>query len=260
MPFLRPVRRIVSGALVPTLLAGLAVTVAAVSAPPASAASPLAATISAGTSHSCAIRSGSAYCWGSNANGQLGNNSAISSPAPVAVYTGGVLSGVTLTQISAGNGFSCALASTGTAYCWGSNANGQLGNNSTAQSNVPVAVSTSGALSGKTLTQVDAGQNAACALTSAGAAYCWGANGSGQLGDGNSFQSLVPVAVTTAGVLNGVTLTQITVGPVYACALGSTGTAYCWGGNGSGQLGNNSVTQSNVPVAVTTSGVLSGLP
>ncbi len=255
MSFLRPVRRIVSGALVPTLLAGLAVTVTAVSAPPASAASPLAATITAGTSHSCAIRSGSAYCWGSNATGQLGNNSTISSPTPVAVYTGGVLSGVTLTQISAGTGFTCALASSGAAYCWGGNANGQLGNNSTAQSNVPIAVTTSGALSGKALTQVDAGQNAACALTKTGAAYCWGANGSGQLGTGNSTQSLVPVAVTTAGVLTGVTLTQITVGPVYACALGSTGAAYCWGANGDGQLGDGTsgVTYNPLPVAVTTS-------
>jgi alpha-tubulin suppressor-like RCC1 family protein len=225
---------------------------------PASAALSHATTIAGGTNHTCAIRNGRAYCWGSNANGQLGNNSIISSSAPVAVYTGGVLAGKTLTQITAGTGFTCALDSTGTAYCWGSNANGQLGNNSTTSSSVPVAVTTSGVLAGKALTQIAVGQNFTCALDAAGTVYCWGANGSGQLGNGSSSQSLVPLAVTTSGVLAGVTLTQITAGAVYACALGSTGAAYCWGANGNGQLGNGTadVTFNPLPVVVTSSVIL----
>ena len=86
--------------------------------------------ISAGTFHACEIVSGKAYCWGDNTDGELGNNSTISSSVPVAVYTGGVLSGVTLTQISAGYYFTCALSSAGAVYCWGNNGRGQLGNNS----------------------------------------------------------------------------------------------------------------------------------
>ena len=217
------------------------------------------ATMAAGSTHSCMIRSGIALCWGDNTSGELGNNSATSSTAPVAANTGGALAGLTLTQITAGTNFTCALASTGTAYCWGDNDNGELGNNSTTQSRVPVAVNTAGALAGKTLVQISAGGDAACAVDTGGAAYCWGANTNGQLGNNSTTQSLVPVAVNTSGVLSGKSVTQVSAGTNFTCALASTGTAYCWGLNASGQLGNNSTTQSLVPVAVTTSGVLAGV-
>ena len=206
--------------------------------------------------NACALGStGAAYCWGKNSDGQLGNNTVASSSVPVAVSTSGVLAGVTLTQITAGNDLTCALGSTGLAYCWGDNTRGQLGNNTTTNSPVPVAVTTTGVLSGVTLTQVSAGNAFACALGSTGAAYCWGYNASGQLGNSSTISSSVPVAVTTTGVLSGVTLTQVTPGASFACALGSTGAAYCWGLNGSGQLGNNTTTSSAVPVAVTASGL-----
>ena len=96
---------------------------------------------------------------------------------------------------------------------------------------VPVAVDTSGVLAGKTLTQITAGDNHMCALDSAGAAYCWGHNSDGELGDGSTADSSVPVAVDTSGVLAGKTLTQITAGSDHTCALDSTGAAYCWGDN-----------------------------
>ena len=65
--------------------------------------------------------SGKAYCWGDDTYGELGNNSTTQSNVPVAVYTGGVLSGVTLTQIIAGVNFTCAVSSAGAVYCWGQN-------------------------------------------------------------------------------------------------------------------------------------------
>ncbi len=142
--------------------------------------------IGAGISHSCMLRNGLAFCWGNNGSGQLGNNSTTSSSVPVAVYTGGALSGVTLMQITAGQSFTCALSTAGAVYCWGRNVYGQLGNGTTTQSNVPVAVSTSGVLSGVTVTQVTAGDEGACALSSAGAAYCWGFDSYGQLGNGTA--------------------------------------------------------------------------
>ena len=201
-----------------------------------------------------------APCWGMNSNGQLGNNTVTSSSVPVAVVTSGVLSGVTLTQVSAGTNSTCALSSTRAAYCWGGNSNGQLGNNSTANSPVPVAVSTSGVLSGVTVTQVSTGNAFACAVGGTGGAYCWGYNASGQLGNATTTSSSVPAAVTTtSGALSGVTVTQISAGASYTCALGGTGAPYCWGLNGGGQLGNGSTTTSSVPVAVTISGVLSGV-
>jgi alpha-tubulin suppressor-like RCC1 family protein len=221
-----------------------------------------ATTLSAGYSHACELRGGHAFCWGSGINGQLGDNSTISSNVPVSVYTGGVLAGVTLTQISAGYNATCALSAAGAAYCWGYDATGQLGNNSTTQSNVPVAVSASGVLAGLILTQIVAGGSLGftCAVASTGAAYCWGDDTDGELGNNLTTQSNVPVAVTATGALTGVTLTALSVGDASSCALGSVGVAYCWGTDTNGQLGNNSTTQSNVPVAVSTAGVLSGIP
>jgi alpha-tubulin suppressor-like RCC1 family protein len=240
------------------MAAGACVGTQAVSTPKAAAASSHATSIAAGNAHACAIENGQAYCWGVNTNGQLGNGTTTSSSVPVPVYTGGVLAGKTLTQIVAGFSFTCGLASTGAVYCWGLNSSGQLGNNSTTQSLVPVAVTTSGALAGKTVTQIAAGNSHTCALDSSGAAYCWGSNGNGQLGNNSTAKSLVPVAVTTSGVLTGQTLAQITAGYAHTCVVSSAGAAYCWGANGNGQLGNSSTTQSLVPVAVTTSGVLAG--
>ena len=100
-------------------------------------------------------------------------------------------------SISAGFFHSCALES-GKAYCWGNNTYGQLGNGTTTDSSVPVAVDTSGVLAGKTLTQITAGRvgSATCALDAAGAAYCWGYNFAGQLGDGNTTDSPIPVQVS----------------------------------------------------------------
>jgi alpha-tubulin suppressor-like RCC1 family protein len=210
-----------------------------------------AVTIAAGQNHSCEIRGGDAYCWGDNSAGELGNGTTINSTVPVAVYTGGVLAGVTLTQIAAGTTYTCALSSTGIPYCWGLGTSGQLGNTPTGSSSVPVAVTMSGALAGLTLTEITAGTADTCALSSAGAAYCWGLGTSGQLGNSASGNSTVPVAVTTSGVLSGASLIQVSAGTADACALSSAGSAYCWGLNTNGQLGNNSTTLSNVPVAVT---------
>jgi Fibronectin type III domain/Regulator of chromosome condensation (RCC1) repeat len=216
--------------------------------------------IAAGSDSACGLSStGAAYCWGGNGDGELGNSSTTGSEVPVAVTTSGVLSGVTLTQIDIGTEFACALSTAAAAYCWGNNGNGELGNSSTTGSDVAVAVTTSGALSGVYLDGITAGSVSTCALGSAGAAYCWGDGASGRLGNGSTSSQDAPVAVTTSGVLSGVTLTQITAGTAYGCVLGSTGAAYCWGLASSGQLGDNSTSQTSTAVAVYTSGVLSGV-
>jgi alpha-tubulin suppressor-like RCC1 family protein len=249
-------RRWVMSAVLVSLAAGLCSLAPAPQA--ALAASQRVASISAGGEHACAIVSGEAYCWGENYNGELGDGANINSGLPVAVDTSGVLAGKTLTQITAGYEHTCALDSTGTAYCWGLNAYGQLGDGSTTSSNVPVAVDISGVLAGQTLTQITVGVVNTCALDSAGDAYCWGWNAFGQLGDGTTTSSSVPVAVQTSGVLAGKALTQITAGGYDACALDSAGDAYCWGWNTSGQLGDGNTTSSSVPVAVDAGGVLAG--
>jgi alpha-tubulin suppressor-like RCC1 family protein len=217
--------------------------------------------ISAGHVITCALDTGgAAYCWGYDNEGELGNGGTVAASVPVAVDTSGVLAGKTLTQISTGYEFTCALDSVGAAYCWGDNNTGQLGNGTTTStSGLPVAVDTSGVLAGKTLASITTGEGLhACALDSGGTAYCWGYNNAGQLGNGTTATSDVPVAVDTSGTLAGETLTQISAAAEHTCALDAAGTAYCWGVNGYGELGNGDLTGSVTPVAVDTSGVLAG--
>ena len=219
----------------------------------------VATTVWAGDNHTCAIEKGKAYCWGSNDHGELGDGGTTDSGVPVAVDTSGVLAGKTVTQIAAGEDYTCVLDSAGAAYCWGWNGKGQLGDGSTTDSGVPVAVDTSGVLAGKTVTQIAAGEDYTCVLDSAGAAYCWGGNDFGGLGDGSTNGSSIPVAVDTGGVLTGKALTHIAAGDFTTCVLDSTGAAYCWGWNGYGELGNGSTAYYlSDPVAVDTSGVLAG--
>jgi len=212
-----------------------------------------------GSDHSLALTSdGKVYAWGSNANGQLGNGATTNSLVPVAVTDAGALAGKTVTAIAAGNGYSLALTSDGKVYAWGSNANGQLGNGTTTTSLVPVAVTDTGVLAGKTVTAIAAGNGYSLALTSDGKVYAWGYNAIGQLGNGATTTSLVPVAVTATGVLAGKTVTAIAARDGHSLALASDGKVYAWGSNSFGQLGNNTTTTSSVPVAVTATGVLAG--
>jgi len=222
--------------------------------------------ISAGNTETCALdNAGAAYCWGWNSNGQLGNGGSGGSDSyssvPVAVDTSGVLTDKTLIQIAVGQFNACAVDTYGAAYCWGNNFAGQLGNGTTNSSSVPVPVESSGVLAGKALTQIGVGLWYACALDSAGAAYCWGGGGVGVLGDGSTNgDSTTPVPVDTSGVLAGKSLTQISVGNEDACVLDRSGHAYCWGDGAFGQLGYGPPTASvsNVPVTVDTSGLPRG--
>ena len=122
-------RRLMPAVLI-SLIAGLGLLLPAPQA--ALAASPGASSISAGEEHSCAIESGTAYCWGGNGVGELGDGSTANSSIPVPVDTSGVLAGKTLTQISASYSDTRAVDNAGAAYCWGWNIQGELGNDSTA--------------------------------------------------------------------------------------------------------------------------------
>ena len=128
-----------------------------------------------------------------------------------------------------------------------SNTYGQLGDGTITDRHSPVAVDTSGALNGVTLTHISTGNHHTCALSSDGKAYCWGSNSSGRLGDGTTTNRHTPVAVDTSGALNGVTLTHISTGFQHTCAVASTGKAYCWGFNSDGQVGDGTTTNRHSP-------------
>jgi len=207
--------------------------------------------IAAGSSHYMALTSdGQVFCWGANYYGQLGNSSNTDSALPVAVSSTGGLSGKTVTAIAAGNSHSLALTSDGQVFSWGRNSYGQLGNNSTTNSSVPVAVASTGALAGKAVTLVAAGNSHSMALTSDGQVYCWGYNYYGQLGNNSTTNSSVPVAVSSTGVLTGKTVSLIAAGASHCMALTSDNHVVAWGCNLCGQLGNKSTTSGSVPVAV----------
>jgi alpha-tubulin suppressor-like RCC1 family protein len=132
--------------------------------------------------------------------------------------------------ITAGNLHTCAVLDTGGVRCWGSNDHGELGNDSTTASTVPVVVSDLSAV-----LQVSAGGRNTCALVHGGSIKCWGLNGNGQLGDGLTDTSLTPVAVT--GVSGAKSLAS---GGFHSCAILADGTVTCWGQDGAGQLGDGS--------------------
>ena len=213
--------------------------------------------IAAGGSFSLALCSdGTLAAWGYSGQGELGNNSTTHSLVPVAVTTFGALAGKTVTAIAAGGSFSLALCSDGTLAAWGANNAGQLGNNSTADSYMPVAVTTFGALAGKTVTAIAAGGSFSLALCSDGTMVTWGDNSYDELGNNSMTNRQVPAVVAKTGVLVGKTVTTIATGSAHCLVLCSDGTLAAWGYNASGQLGNNSATDSSIPVAVDTTGVL----
>lgn len=197
------------------------------------------ATISAGGGHTCAVTAGAVKCWGENYSGALGNNSTTSSKVPVDVLS---LSGVT--AVAAGGSHTCALTTDGWVKCWGDNSGGQLGNNSTISSPVPVEISTLRGV--PTVTAVAAGGAHTCAVTGEGHVKCWGSNSEGQLGNGATTSSPVPVDVKDRNGNNLTGVTSIDAGSEHTCALTARGSVYCWGANREGQLGNNSTERSLV--------------
>jgi alpha-tubulin suppressor-like RCC1 family protein/subtilase family serine protease len=219
--------------------------------------------LSAGGVHSLALcADGTLASWGDNSYGQLGNGTTTTTTVPTAISTiGTALAGKTVVAIAAGQNHSLALCSDGTIASWGNNASGQLGNNTTTNSFIPVAVTTSGtALAGKTVVAVAAGFGHSLALCSDGTVAAWGENNDGQLGNNSTTNSLVPVAVNTSTALLGRTVVAISAGGFHSLVLCSDGTVATWGNNGSGQLGNGTVSTALTPVAVTTTGTaLAGL-
>ena len=233
--------------------------------------------ISAGGWHTCSLLSNNTVnCWGDNTYGQLGNGTTTNSGTPV------VASGVTgATAIAAGSARTCAVTG-GLVQCWGDNDQGQLGNNTSSSTPVTTPVYVSGILNASAVT---GGYNHNCTLLTGGAIECWGANYSGQLGNGTLTQSTVPVGVSglytatstpiscptrscgsgrscawgAPACVSGTTTTYtgnaiaLGIGNMgdHTCAVISGGTVQCWGDNTYGQLGNGTTTNSSTPVSVT---------
>ena len=201
-----------------------------------------AAALSAGAFHNAVLTTaGGIETWGANYYGQLGDGTTTGRTAPVAVSLPG---GATAVAVSAGGAHTLALTSTGAVWAWGRNADGQLGDGTTTDRDVPVAVRLP---AGVTVTAIAAGGGHSLALTSTGSVLAWGAGGSGQLGDGTTTDRDVPVAVQLPA---GVTVTAIAAGGAHSLALTSAGSVLAWGAGASGQLGDGTGAERPTPVAV----------
>lgn len=198
--------------------------------------------LATGDSHTCVVTlAGAVFCWGDNTFGQLGDGTTVNraAPTPVVGLSHGVLS------VVAGKQHTCAVAEAGAVFCWGANAAGQLGDGSTLRQTIPVPLLDLPV----PVAALAAGNAHTCALSLAGAVFCWGANAAGQLGDGTTTARVVPTAATGLNVA----VAGITASADRTCALTAIGTVLCWGYQPSGLFGGQAwlvPAALNVPVRV----------
>lgn len=205
--------------------------------------------ISQGANFTCAIADAKIYCWGENVRGQLGDGTTEPKSTPVAVDMSGALAGKTIASISAYGENICAIASN-QLYCWGDHYN-LISGVSGVQSTRPVAMSSTGALAGKTITSLSRSSGNTCVVAS-GELFCWGSNSHGGVGNNAHVTAQSPVNISATGALAGKTVTKVHMGTDNVCAL-ADGDLYCWGNNNFGAVGNGTVTPDTdvrVPTAV----------
>lgn len=199
--------------------------------------------ISAGHDHTCAVVNGQARCWGRNDNGQLGrgNTNVHTTPAVAPVQRGSTNQHVT--QIAAGENFTCALAAE-RVWCWGANDRGQIGRGSTGGANqttareVVIGSSAHNGL-GHASTKLTVGDKFACTLVNK-VTQCWGDNTYGQLGRGNQTTNNATAApAAVSGPIANAPSFDISAGSHHMCSI-TNGQTYCWGRNQHGQIGNDS--------------------
>ncbi len=216
-------------------------------------------TVQSGLVHSCGISlSQQLWCWGFNGEGEIGVGP--QPPVPGSFVAAPVFVRADVRSIATGGLHTCVIGTNGAAQCWGENANGQLGDGSTTTSGIPVNVA--GGITFKTAPDVvphapdpdffvpagafiTAGYAHTCAIAVSGAAFCWGNNENGQLGNGTTTGGTSPVAVA-----GGLSWKALSAGYRDSCGLTTAGALYCWGGNEFGQLGDGSTGERHTPTAI----------
>ena len=195
--------------------------------------------LSAGASYTCGVTVAAlAYCWGFNEHGELGDGRPASKRSTPVRATS-----LSFASISAGAYHTCGVTTTGEAYCWGDNEYGPLGDGTTVNRLEPRLV-----LGGHKWASIEVSHFHTCGRTTVGAVYCWGAD-DGRLGDGfiDDARVLSPSRV-------GSEMTFAALGTTHGahlCGLVAPSSAYCWGFNGAGQLGDGTRTARLGPVPVT---------
>ncbi|MEZ4373807.1 MAG: IPT/TIG domain-containing protein [Polyangiaceae bacterium] len=191
----------------------------------------------------CVVRSDhTAWCWGANGSGQVGNGNTIQQTDPVQITA----LGNQVKEVVTSNDFSCALKLDNTVWCWGDNSAAQLGTATPSQSLTPVQI---GAL-GNTVEQISAGFLHACAKKSDDTLWCWGNNSFGEIGRGDFNNPQVgPIQVMT-------NVDKVSAGGFFTCAIDNAKKLYCWGDNADGHVGVGNTTNQPSPQEVTTIGTV----
>jgi alpha-tubulin suppressor-like RCC1 family protein len=205
-------------------------------------------TADVGLDHTCStIQLGRVYCWGRNAERQLGapsdsvcfDTSPSSSPLPCSLLPERTGTTLTFARVTAGDSTSCGVSTSGRAYCWGQGTLGRLGNGTNASSPAPNLV-TSALVFDSTTAGLSVGGQHVCGIA-AGArlVYCWGDDTFGQLGtQAVTVNSTTPIPADITPFPSGPAQVQwVSAGYRHTCAVSTSGQAYCWGGNASGELG-----------------------
>ena len=207
--------------------------------------------LTGGYSHTCSSN-GQLSCWGDNTDGQLGNNAFDDQNGQGSAVPQNVFFSPPSAVVAMASGFyfSCALFSAGSIYCWGMNDAGELGNGTvtkTAPYGLAVPVQVTGMLSAPKA--IGASGYHACAVNSDGTVACWGGNDYGELGSGTAGSGAMVSTATKVIGLPGPAV-SVAAGQHYTCAVLKNGSAWCWGQNDVGQLGNDSHVSSISPVQI----------
>jgi alpha-tubulin suppressor-like RCC1 family protein len=200
--------------------------------------------VSSGVYHSLAVLSdGSVWGWGANSYGQLGPGLGLTQTTPAQVQG---LTGV-FTQVAAAAQFSVALRSDGTVWAWGANSWGQLGRGGTSDHEAtPARV-----LVLNHITKISAAGSFALALRSDGIVFAWGDNVQGQLGNGTTTRSPVPVKIAGLSQVTGIAAGLTSAAATEASSISAVTSVWTWGANYAGQLGNGTTAESSGPAQVT---------
>jgi alpha-tubulin suppressor-like RCC1 family protein len=174
--------------------------------------------LAVGNFHACVIEAnGQTACWGSRSFAQLGDGTPPSGTVSARVAVAG---SPAFTQIISRGSHTCGTTVTGEILCWGRNDFGMVTANGTQTGGVPTPTQ----VGGGPYRMVSPARLTSCGLTTANAAFCWGRNQAGELGDGTTIVRLVPVPVST-----GLQFSSIEASWIHTCALTFVGAAHCWG-------------------------------
>jgi len=227
--------------------------------------------ISSGLYHTCAILDdASVSCWGGNSVGQLGDGTTTHRYTPTQISSLGT--GRTAVAISSGAAHTCAILDDASVSCWGNNAQGQLGDETTTDRGTPTQTSSLG--TGRTAVAITSGYYHTCAVLDDASVSCWGRNNYAQLGDETYTDRNTPTQTSSLGtaanprtvalserdfdgdgVLNIFDVhhnldyreTAISSGSFHTCAILDDGSVSCWGRNSNGQLGDGTTTNRSTP-------------